>query len=145
MRIERLPTSHADVSDLLARYYAELRARFGFDASIAAPPNDMNPPGGSFYDDAGEPIACGGIRTHEVGTCEVKRMFVVPAARRGGHARRLLAALEDAARAAGFTRVVLDTEATLLEATALYDSSGYRRIPRYNDNPHATAWFEKAL
>ena len=39
----------------------------------------------------------------------------------------------------------LDTNETLTEAIALYRTSGYREIPRYNDNPHAHHWFEKAL
>ncbi len=33
----------------------------------------------------------------------------------------------------------------LVEAIALYDRAGYRRIERYDDNPHAEAWFEKDL
>ena len=41
--------------------------------------------------------------------------------------------------------ILLDTAAPLLEAAALYRSAGYREIPRYNDNPHAVAWFERAL
>ena len=41
--------------------------------------------------------------------------------------------------------VRLDTNGTLVEAVAMYDRAGYRRIERYNDNPYASAWFEKDL
>lgn len=59
------------------------------------------------------------------GDAEVKRMYVVPEARRLGLARRILAALEDSAWAAGRTRIVLVTGTEQPEATALYISSGY--------------------
>ncbi|MFT4165896.1 MAG: hypothetical protein QM650_11700 [Microlunatus sp.] len=41
--------------------------------------------------------------------------------------------------------VACGTLRSLTEAIALYDRSGYRRIPRYNDNPYAQLWFEKIL
>lgn len=41
--------------------------------------------------------------------------------------------------------VRLDTNSVLQEAIALYASSGYREIGRYNDNPYARHWFEKTL
>jgi hypothetical protein len=53
--------------------------------------------------------------------------------------------VEEVARALGARRILLDTAAPLLEAAALYRSAGYRGISRYNDNPHAVAWFERAL
>jgi hypothetical protein len=28
---------------------------------------------------------------------------------------------------------------------SLYDASGYERIPAYNENPYASAWFAKDL
>ena len=39
----------------------------------------------------------------------------------------------------------LDTNQSLREALLLYRSSGYREIPRFNDNPYAHHWFEKTL
>jgi GNAT superfamily N-acetyltransferase len=69
----------------------------------------------------------------------------VPEARRRGHARRLLTALEDAARALGYERVRLDTGARQPHARALYTSAGFKPIPDYNDNPKAAYWGEKVL
>ncbi|NSC22207.1 GNAT family N-acetyltransferase [Streptomyces albus subsp. chlorinus] len=63
------------------------------------------------------------------GDAELKRMFVVPEARGRGLARRILAMLEDDARAAGRTRMVLETGVHQPEAIALYTSSGYVPAP----------------
>jgi hypothetical protein len=57
----------------------------------------------------------------------------------------MLAHLEHVAATQGLLLIRLDTNAALVGAIALYDRSGYRRIPRYNDNPYADVWFEKAL
>jgi pyruvate dehydrogenase E1 component alpha subunit len=145
LRIEPIATAHPDAQAMLGRYYDELRSRFGMN--VAAPPGDMDPPGGAFFIayEGDKPVASGGIRSLELGTCEIKRMYVEPDARRRGYARVLLDALEARAREMGFRRVVLDTIAGLGEANSLYEKSGYQRVAAYNDNPHATVWFEKAL
>jgi hypothetical protein len=41
--------------------------------------------------------------------------------------------------------VRLDTNAALTEAITMYQRADYRAIPRYNDNPWATHFFEKPL
>ena len=58
-------------------------------------------------------------------------MFTMPAARGRGVARRLLAAIEESARADGFRRVILETGDRQPEAIALYESLGYVRIPDF--------------
>jgi ribosomal protein S18 acetylase RimI-like enzyme len=59
--------------------------------------------------------------------------------------RRLLTALETAARELGCHAVRLDTSAHLTEAISLYRTSGYRDTPAYNNNPYAAHWLEKQL
>lgn len=76
---------------------------------------------------------------------EVKRMWVAEQARGHGLGRRLLAVLEARARRAGYATLRLDTNETLTAAIGLYEATGYRRVPRYNDNPYATHHFEKRL
>ena len=39
----------------------------------------------------------------------------------------------------------LETNRSLNEAIQLYRSSGYREVARFNDEPYAHHWFEKAL
>ena len=141
---------HPDAAALLAAYVGEIQRRLGaFDParSVSADPEEMAPPRGAFLVvyDADAPVACGGIKTIGEATGEIKRMFVDPAARRRGHGRRLLTALEDAARTLGHRAVRLDTADPLVEATDLYVATGYRPIAPYNDNPFATRWFEKPL
>lgn len=98
----------------------------------------------------GEPVGCGALRPApigEAGTAEVKRMYVVPAARGRGVSRRLLAGLEEHAAALGYQRVILETGIRQPEAMALYESAGYQPIPNYGgyrDSPLSRC-YAKAL
>ena len=78
-------------------------------------------------------------------TCEIKRMYVVPQARRAGVARALLAELEDAARDLGYRICRLDTGSRQPHAQAFYESVGYRRVGNFNNNPAAAFHGEKRL
>jgi len=135
----------------LDHYFDELAARFpeGFqrDTDSAAALNDYRPPGGEFLvaQISGEPVGCGALRPFAPGIGEIKRMWVAPHVRGRGVARKLLAALERAARERRLHTVRLDTHSSLAEALRLYRTSGYYDIPRFNDNPYAHHWFEKAL
>jgi ribosomal protein S18 acetylase RimI-like enzyme len=141
----------ADAEQCLQKYYAELAERFpgGFDlhADDAPAADELQPPGGCMLIARlfGEPVGCGMLRTLEPGVGEIKRMWVSPEVRGLGVGRRLLAVLEGAAMARKLQTIRLDTNASLAEALGLYRASGYRDIPRYNDNPHAQHWFEKTL
>jgi ribosomal protein S18 acetylase RimI-like enzyme len=108
---------------------------------------EMVPPDGCFvvvWED-GDAVAGGGVRRLEDGVGEIKRMFVMPDARRRGHARRVLEELEAAAAALGYRRLRLDTAQSMTAAVALYRSAGYRDIPDYNGNSYASYWGEKDL
>jgi GNAT superfamily N-acetyltransferase len=88
---------------------------------------EFSPPQGIFVigRDAGQPVACGGVRLVEATVGELKRMYVIPAARRRGIARALLEHLEHEARTLGATRLRLETGLHQPEAIALYASAGY--------------------
>lgn len=158
-RILRAPAIRIEVVDplsdaataALGRYFAELDARFpdGFDAgdSIVADAERHRAPHGAFVlaRSDGDHVACGALQHIAPGTAEIKRMWVDPTWRGVGLGRRMLAALETLALERGHARVILDTNAELAEAIAMYESSGYRPIERYNDNPYAQRWFEKVL
>jgi GNAT superfamily N-acetyltransferase len=110
----------------------------------SAEPSDFTPPSGTFllayqHDQA---VACGGLKTVGPGVAEVKRMYVVPEARRRGVGRALLIALEDQARSMGFATVRLDSER---HNWPIYRAAGYVEIEDYNDNPFADHWGEKHL
>jgi GNAT superfamily N-acetyltransferase len=80
----------------------------------------------------GEPVGCGGYRRAEPpapdNAAEAKRMYVAQPARRAGVGRRVLAALEDAARANGYRQLVLDVGAKQPDAHQFYEAAGYHRI-----------------
>jgi GNAT superfamily N-acetyltransferase len=95
----------------------------------------------------GEPVACGGVARYDAVTGEIRRMYVVPAARGRGLSRRVLAALEDEARALGYALVRLETGNLQTAAVGLYVSAGFGPIPRYGpfaDDPRSVC-FEKRL
>jgi DNA-binding MarR family transcriptional regulator/GNAT superfamily N-acetyltransferase len=139
----------------LARYYDELRERYGdryeegFDPTMSSLPNteEMRPPLGLMLVARMRevPIGCGVMRLHEGSPPELKRMWVAPDARGLGLGRRLLRELEAHAAASGATAVRLETNRTLTEAIELYRSSGYVEVEPYNDERYADHWFEKRL
>jgi GNAT superfamily N-acetyltransferase len=146
-----MDASEPPASDLVEAMILDLVPLYGRIDGAGAPratPEDFAPPGGVFlvgYDDDGRAVCGGGVKRLSENVAEIKRMYVVPEARGRGVARVLLAALEDAARELGYTRVRLDTGARQPGARALYESAGYRRIDDYNANPWAAFWGEKAL
>jgi GNAT superfamily N-acetyltransferase len=142
--------SGADAQRALRSYLAEIAARIphgetGPDDADAV--DDYRAPDGVFLvawaDD--RVVGCGAIRTLGPGLGEVKRMWIDPAVRGRGEGGRLLDALEAAAADLGHERLRLDTHEVLVEAIALYEAHGYRRIERYHDDPDPTHFYEKVL
>lgn len=137
IQITPVPYDHPDAVKLSDQVQLEYQLRYDDpdgDATFLDPAM-FAPPQGLYllaYDAAGAPVASGGWRSQERndegywdGDAELKRMYVIPEARGLGLARRILAALEDDARAAGRTRMVLETGDRQPEAIALYLSAGY--------------------
>jgi DNA-binding MarR family transcriptional regulator/GNAT superfamily N-acetyltransferase len=134
----------------LQRYFEELAQRFesGFNPrlSIPAAAAELTPPEGFFLLATlnGEPVGCGALKCHRR-YGEIKRMWVAASARGLGIGRRILYRLERLARKRRIPLLRLETNKSLTEAQALYRSSGYREVSRFNDEPYAHHWFEKAL
>lgn len=74
---------------------------------------------------------------------EMKRLYVRPAYRGLGLGRLLTEAILDAARAADYHCVLLDTLDDMEAARALYEDLGFVEIPPYYHNPHAGAHYLK--
>jgi len=81
----------------------------------------------------GEAIGSIALRIIAPDHAEMKRMFVRADARRCRLGRRLLAALEDAARRHNVARISLETGIRQPEAIGLYRASGYRECPPFGD------------
>jgi DNA-binding MarR family transcriptional regulator/GNAT superfamily N-acetyltransferase len=151
VKITPVDPEHPDARYCLAEYVAELNRRSdrGFDPSVGATalPHEVRPPAGQFFVAHlhGEAIGCGAVKHHADAPAEIKRMWIAPAARGLGLGRRLLEALEACARAGGARVAHIETSAVLGEALSLYRSAGWVEVARFNDEPFADHWLEKAL
>ena len=135
----------------LGEYYAELGRRFkqGFDVSLSRDPEakEMRRPRGAFLVAMSDalPVGCVGLKGTDHGYAEIKRLWVASAARGLRLGRRLMDAAETTARELGITLLRLDTNSALPEAAHLYRITGWREIPRFNDDPYPDLFFEKGL
>ena len=87
----------------------------------------------------------GGVKRLDDEACEIKRMYVVPHARGRGVAQQLLVALEDEARALGYSVAKLDTGPQQPHAERMYRAAGYEQTGNFNANPFASFWGLKRL
>ncbi|OOG51402.1 GNAT family N-acetyltransferase [Rhodanobacter sp. C01] len=106
----------------------------GFAAELAALPSPYVPPHGTLLiariND--ETAGCIALRRLDEQTGEMKRLYVRPAFRSWGLAKRLIGELAQTARRAGYTTLRLDTLPSMTAAQGLYRSLGFSEIPAYN-------------
>lgn len=122
----------------------------GFPAELAGLPGAYAPPQGLLLlarDAAGQPAGCVGLRPlRDEDYCEMKRLYVVPEARRHGLGRALATTVIAAAARIGYREIRLDSLPALAEATALYKRMGFRPIAPYYKTPIAeTLFFARPL
>lgn len=141
----RVAFGHPDALRLIDEVQQEYVLRYGGADATPLEHAMFEPPRGSFFvgylgDTA---VASGAWRRRDdvtalggTSTAEIKRMYVVPAARGRGVARAMLAHLETTAVAAGAEVAVLETGIEQPEAIALYESSGYVPVPKFGYYRH---------
>lgn len=144
------PIDDPVAAGLLDDYFSSRELGFVDGVYRRTPPDPQAfvPPRGVFLvvlDDDDIAVGCGGVRMLSEHRGEIKHLWLDPSTRGRGWGRTLLIELEARAVGLGARFVVLDTNATLEAAQALYRSSGYDEIEPYNDNPNATHWFAKPL
>jgi GNAT superfamily N-acetyltransferase len=145
------PFDSSDVQALVEAQQEEMRGRYGGvgDIGPTREAHMFEPPDGVFLVSRvdGRAVACGGVCRFDTARAELKRMYVLPAARGAGLGRRLLEALEAEARRLGYTGIVLETGDRQPEALSLYTSAGYGPIPCYGVYAARalSMCFEKAL
>jgi putative acetyltransferase len=141
------PTDWAEAERLIRAYLDELPFPIDFqdlDRELADLAREYGPPGGAALlarAADGEAVGFVGIRRFGEGDGELKRMYVAPAARGTGAGRALASAAVDAARRLGYTRLLLDTVASMTTAIAVYESLGFAQIGPYRHNPLPDARF----
>ncbi|MBV9446939.1 MAG: GNAT family N-acetyltransferase [Streptosporangiaceae bacterium] len=152
------PPDSPDARRVLKEYFTEVMSR-GYgrpvtEAEVDAwmhdeePSDSLVPPTGLLLvaRDGDTVLGCVALRLLGDGIGEIARVFVVPQARGRGLGRRLLDAVEDAARGQRLSTLRLDTGSHLVEANRLYASAGYRQVPAFHDNYQISdRWYEKTL
>jgi putative acetyltransferase len=79
----------------------------------------------------GRVVGCGGIAPLEgagAGTCELRKMCLLPAARGRGLGRAMLQRCLEAARGRGYRQCYLETLSAMDAAQALYRQAGFQRL-----------------
>ena len=82
---------------------------------------------------AGEAVGCGAILADPRGWGEIKRMYVRPDQRGRATGKRVLAELEEIARASGLPLLRLETGIHNIEALALYRRAGFIAREAFGD------------
>ena len=141
-----IPTGTAEQIDMvrkLFREYADATGACecfkGFGKEIAGLPGPYELPSGQLLlaELAGCSAGCVALRKLDDGISEMKRLYVRPEFRGRKLGRQLAEAIIADARRIGYRAMRLDTLSSMLAARALYQSLGFRAIPRYNDTPGA--------
>ncbi len=129
----RSPASQA----LIAALNAELEATYPEEGAnyFRLDEEEVGPGRGAFFvayrDD--EPVGCGAVRKIDATTAEVKRMYVVPAARGLGVGGRILAVIEAEAYALGASRLLLETGSRQRVAVGLYERAGFMHVEPFGE------------
>lgn len=93
---------------------------------------EVDPPARYYVIERGGAIVGGGgfaaLAAGAPGTCELRKMYLLPSARGSGLGRQLLYRCLRAARDAGYGRCYLETLTTMGRARALYESVGFARL-----------------
>lgn len=147
--LRTVPFDDPQAQTLVAEFYADQLTRYERADPPDDDPRDYAPPCGIFLllsvDD--QPAGCGGYKTHDTKTGEIKRLYVRPGYRGHGNGRRLLSALEEHGRAVGATSLLLETGVHNTAAISLFSSAHYVRVPSYvlGRNQHINRAFAKSL
>jgi putative acetyltransferase len=128
MELRAVPGTDPALVTLTTAQQAELAAMYGEDQPLVAVHPDI---AFTMLLLDGTPVGCVGLQPVSPGLGEIKRMYVEPSSRGWGLSRILLDVAESAARAAGLTRLRLETGTRQVEAIALYTNHGYTPIPPY--------------
>jgi putative acetyltransferase len=131
LEVAPVPWDDPDATALREAQRVEIDGRYGADTEPGPKPTGADVALFLVARRDGAAVGCGGLRAIDGEHGEIKRMYVAPAARGSGVSRAILAALEDAARERGWTRLVLETGVAQPDAIRFYTREGYAPIERF--------------
>ena len=136
VQVRRLFREYADGLDVDLDYQ-------DFEAELATLPGKYEAPSGRLLLawSGTEPVGCVALRPLESGSCEIKRLYVRPQSRGKELGRRLVERICQEAREAGYSRIYLDTLASMKAAIKLYDALGFKPVGPHVFNPIPGAVF----
>jgi ribosomal protein S18 acetylase RimI-like enzyme len=138
----RLPEEIATAATLFREYadWLGIDLSFqGFEVELAGLPGKYAPPVGELMlacAPDGAALGCVAVRPlYGDAACEMKRLYVRPAARGLGIGGALVTAIIKSAEELGYAEMKLDTLPSMPEALALYKRFGFAEIAAYYHNP----------
>lgn len=148
IRLTRVSSNHPDFITLVKQLDKNLAITDGDDHAFYNQFNTLDSITHTIVGyTAATPVTCGAIKTFDLTTFEIKRMYTTDTARGNGYAVVVLNALEAWAKELDATRCVLETGINQHAAIALYKKCGYHRITNYGqyEGIEHSFCFEKVL
>jgi len=136
VEVQRLFREYADGLDVDLSYQ-------DFEAELATLPGKYEAPTGRLllaWNDT-QPVGCVALRALDGASCEIKRLYVRPQSRGQELGRRLVERICQEAREAAYSRIYLDTLASMKAAIKLYVALGFKPVGPYVFNPIPGAVF----
>ena len=135
----------AELALLFQRHTADMHAETPPESIHMMDASELDIPAVHFFvaRENGTPLAMGAFKLlSDPAHAEIKSMHVLAEARGRGLSKRMLAHVEEAARAAGVNRLSLETgiQPTFIAARALYERAGYAVCPPFEgywDDPNS--------
>ncbi len=146
IRPAELPGELPIVRELFCEYADSLGIDLSFqdfEAELAALPGKYAYPAGRIMIawKGSEAMGCVALRPIDDNACEMKRLYVKPAARGELLGKQLAVRICQEARDAGYARICLDTLPTMGAATHIYADLGFKPTAPYVFNPIEGAIF----
>ena len=134
------PTERDDVISIFREYVSSPTVSLGFqeyEAEFAGLPGKYAAPEGYLLlaREGDTVLGCAALRRVDESTCEMKRVYVRPAARGRSLGRLLVEAILNEAKLAGYSRICLDVLPEFTAAQKLYESMGFESAEPVSFNP----------
>lgn len=133
-------------ADAVRELFREYEASLDFDLCFQGFEEELDDPFASYEAILLASDGCVALRRIDTEVCEMKRLYVRPAARGTSLGRALAESIVQLAKDNGYARMKLDTVPSMTSAIKLYRSLGFRETDSYRYNPiEGALYFELDL